>query len=98
MAAAAAYVARVEGFTIVHATLDEPERWQYIFDKLAAAASFTHQNTPMAFFGHTHVPVAFSRDPAVRGGTYTKYSQKSQNQNGKFGTVDDRATVQSPPW
>jgi len=32
------------------------------FDKLAAAASFTYQNTAVCFFGHTHVPVAFMRD------------------------------------
>jgi diadenosine tetraphosphatase ApaH/serine/threonine PP2A family protein phosphatase len=27
----------------------------------------------MCFFGHTHVPVAFMRDTAVRGGTYSKF-------------------------
>ena len=54
---------------MVHATLDGPQRWGYVFDKLAAAASFTYQNTPLCFFGHTHVPVAFIRDNMVRGGT-----------------------------
>jgi predicted phosphodiesterase len=44
-----------------------------VFDKLAAAASFTYQNTPICFFGHTHVPVAFVRDSVVRGGTYSKF-------------------------
>ena len=42
-------------------------------DKLAAAASFTYQNTSVCFFGHTHVPMAFIRDSMVRGGTYTKF-------------------------
>ncbi len=65
------YVRTVEGFTMVHATLDCPERWGYSFDKLAAAASLTHQKTQVCFFGHTHVPVAFIRDTMVRGGTYT---------------------------
>jgi predicted phosphodiesterase len=60
-------------FTMVHATLDAPERWGYVFDKLAAAASFPYQNTQMCFFGHTHVPVAFMRDTVVRGGTYSKF-------------------------
>jgi len=60
-------------FTIVHATLDVPQRWGYVFDKLAAAASFPYQNTQLCFFGHTHVPVAFMRDTAVRGGTYSKF-------------------------
>jgi diadenosine tetraphosphatase ApaH/serine/threonine PP2A family protein phosphatase len=44
-----------------------------VFDKLAAAASFTYQNTAVCFFGHTHVPVAFMRDSVVRGGTYSKF-------------------------
>jgi len=34
------YVRMVTSFTTVHATLDGPQRWGYVFDKLAAAASF----------------------------------------------------------
>ena len=67
------YLRMVTSFTIVHATLDGPQRWGYVFDKLAAAASFTYQNTAVCFFGHTHVPVAFIRDSMVRGGTYSKF-------------------------
>jgi predicted phosphodiesterase len=67
------YQRMVTNFTIVHATLDGPQRWGYVFDKLAAAASFTYQNTSVCFFGHTHVPVAFMRDSMVRGGTYSKF-------------------------
>ncbi|HSH95361.1 MAG TPA: metallophosphoesterase family protein [Roseimicrobium sp.] len=67
------YLRLVTSFTIVHATLDVPQRWGYVFDKLAAAASFTYQNTSVCFFGHTHVPVAFIRDSMVRGGTYSKF-------------------------
>ena len=67
------YTKTVANFTLVHATLDAPERWGYVFDKLAAAASFPYQNTQVCFFGHTHVPVAFMRDTVVRGGTYSKF-------------------------
>ncbi len=67
------YVRLVASFSMVHATLDVPQRWGYVFDKLMAAASFTYQNTSVCFFGHTHVPVAFIRDSVVRGGTYTKF-------------------------
>ncbi len=67
------YTRMVTSFTLVHATLDGPQRWGYVFDKLAAAASFTYQNTAVCFFGHTHVPVAFMRDSVVRGGTYSKF-------------------------
>ncbi|HWY76210.1 MAG TPA: metallophosphoesterase family protein [Verrucomicrobiae bacterium] len=67
------YFRMVTSFSMVHATLDGPQRWGYVFDKLAAAASFTYQNTGVCFFGHTHVPVAFIRDSMVRGGTYSKF-------------------------
>ena len=67
------YMRLVASFSIVHATLDAPQRWGYVFDKLAAAASFTYQNTGVCFFGHTHVPIAFIRDSVVRGGSYSKF-------------------------
>ncbi len=63
----------LDGFTLVHATLDMPQRWCYVFEKLEAASSFAYQSTPLCFFGHTHVPVAFIRDTGVRGGTYSKF-------------------------
>jgi predicted phosphodiesterase len=64
------YSCRVENFTIVHATLERPEQWHYVFDKVAASASFPYQKTQICFFGHTHVPVAFIRDTSTRGVTY----------------------------
>jgi predicted phosphodiesterase len=66
------YVRKVENFTIVHASLSAPERWGYVFDKFAAASHFEFQQTPVTFFGHTHVPVAFVMETVVRGGTYAK--------------------------
>lgn len=63
-------VRQVGAFTIVHATLDTPHRWGYVFDQLAAAASFSYQNTSVCFFGHTHVPLSFTRDTSVHGGPY----------------------------
>jgi len=73
-------VLEVDGFTIVHAMLDGPGRWGYVFDKLAAAASIYYQRTPVCFFGHTHVPVAFMKDSTVRGGTYQKFRIESGKQ------------------
>lgn len=64
---------QLEDFTLIHATLDGPKRWGYVFDKLAAAANFAHQKEDICFFGHTHVPVSFIRDTVVRGGTYSKF-------------------------
>ena len=57
---------QVRDFTIVHATLDSPEQWGYVFNNLDAAASFTCQQTALCFFGHTHVPMAFVRDEGVQ--------------------------------
>jgi len=56
---------QVGDFTIVHATLDAPEQWGYVFNNLDAAASFTRQQTAVCFFGHTHVPMAFIHDEGV---------------------------------
>src|SRR5208283_536236 len=73
------YTRMAANFTMVHATLDAPQRWGYVFDKLAAAASFPYQNTNVCFFGHTHVPVTFIRETSpsgqqvVKGGTYFKF-------------------------
>jgi predicted phosphodiesterase len=55
----------VRDFTIVHATLDTPGQWGYVFNDLDAIASFTYQHTSLCFFGHTHWPSAFVRDDSV---------------------------------
>ena len=49
--------------TIVHATLDTPENWGYIFDVQHAIAHFTYQFKQVCFCGHSHVPVAFDKIP-----------------------------------
>ena len=56
----------VGGFTIVHSTLDMPEKWGYVFDALEAEANFTYQTTTLCFHGHTHVPLVYERQSAVR--------------------------------
>ena len=57
---------QVRDFTIVHATLDGPGQWGYVFNSLDAAASFAYQQTSVCFFGHTHVPMAFVRDENIK--------------------------------
>ncbi len=57
---------QVRDFTIVHATLDTPAEWGYVFNNLDALASFTYQHTTLCFFGHTHVAGAFVRDGNVK--------------------------------
>jgi len=57
---------QVRDFTIVHATLDTPHKWGYVFNQLDAAASFSYQHTSVCFIGHTHSPKAYVRDGSVR--------------------------------
>lgn len=59
------YRATVQGtnITIVHATLDSPDQWGYIFDAHHAADNFTYQFTQICFCGHSHVPIAFCKKP-----------------------------------
>ncbi|MFO7534983.1 MAG: metallophosphoesterase family protein [Kiritimatiellia bacterium] len=51
----------VDGFTMVHSTLDVPEKWGYVFDELQAEAHFAYQTSAVCFHGHTHVPVVFQK-------------------------------------
>jgi len=52
-------VEEVEDFTLVHATLDSPERFDYLDTLIAAERCFSHLNKPVVFVGHSHIPVAF---------------------------------------
>ena len=58
-------VRQVRDFTIVHATLDMPNQWGYVFNQLDAAASFSYQYTNLCFYGHTHAPRVYVRDKDV---------------------------------
>jgi predicted phosphodiesterase len=53
------------GFTLVHSTLDMPEKWGYVFDTLEADAHFNYQSTSVCFYGHTHIPVVFEKQGDV---------------------------------
>jgi predicted phosphodiesterase len=53
--------------TLVHATLDSPERWGYIFDVHHASDNFSYQFTQLSLCGHSHVPVAFCKRPMTFG-------------------------------
>ena len=51
--------AQMNGFALVHSSFFAPERFDYIFAPSQARVSFLKQEVPLAFFGHTHLPVAF---------------------------------------
>lgn len=49
----------IENFTLVHSSLSNPHRWNYIFKRKMADANFRNQFNAVCFYGHTHVPLAF---------------------------------------
>ena len=51
--------AQMNGFALVHSSFFAPERFDYIFAPSQARVSFLKQDVPLAFFGHTHLPVSF---------------------------------------
>mgnify|MGYP005840338349 CR=1 FL=1 len=53
------YVQRIEAFTIVHANLEKPEEWGYVFNSNDAEHCFTFQKDSVCFFGHTHIQCSF---------------------------------------
>ena len=55
------FVATKMGVTLVHATMDSPEAFGYVFDHLQAEAHFIHQKTPLCFHGHTHCPMIYEK-------------------------------------
>lgn len=57
------FVQTKTGVTLVHATMDNPGGFGYVFDHLQAEAHFSHQVTPLCFHGHTHVPIIYSNEP-----------------------------------
>jgi predicted phosphodiesterase len=63
----------VDGFTIVHSTLDMPEKWGYVIDSLDADANFNYQTSSVCFHGHTHVPVVFERQGRVVRSSFTTF-------------------------
>ena len=49
--------------TLVHATLDSPDTWGYVYDAHHAVGNFSYQRTQICFCGHSHIPVAFDKAP-----------------------------------
>ena len=76
-------VRQVRDFTIVHATLDTPQKWGYVFNQLDAALSFNYQHTQLCFYGHTHVPRAYIRDGSVRSQAFDVVQRTIQIEPGK---------------
>ena len=53
------YTRRLGRNSLVHASLDEPESWQYITNRLDASLLLKEQKSLITFCGHTHRPMVF---------------------------------------
>jgi predicted phosphodiesterase len=49
----------IDEITVGHGTIHRPEQFGYIETVFAAQLSFHAMTTPIAFLGHSHVPIAF---------------------------------------
>lgn len=60
--------------TFVHASLDRPELFRYVFTESDARLNLALSTTPLCWIGHSHYPVIFSEDgEAERVGKEGKY-------------------------
>ncbi len=66
----------IENFTLVHSSLSNPHRWNYIFKREAADMNFRNQFNPVCFFGHTHVPLAFVKGKTIEKGFFKTITVK----------------------
>ncbi|MCH5285541.1 MAG: metallophosphoesterase family protein [Akkermansiaceae bacterium] len=46
-------------YSIVHASLDQPKAWNYIFNDRDSSTHFKQQTTQLCFHGHSHSPRIF---------------------------------------
>lgn len=53
---------KIGGFEIVHASMNDPEEWNYVVNGIDAILHFYHQKSPLCFFGHTHSPMFFTSE------------------------------------
>jgi len=55
-------VKHLQGFSIVHSSLDHPEEFNYVDSVLEAAACFARMQNPICVVGHSHIPLVFIED------------------------------------
>ncbi|MBT8037729.1 MAG: metallophosphatase family protein [Verrucomicrobiae bacterium] len=71
---------RVGAFEIVHASLHDPEMWNYVVNATEAIVHFHFQETPLCFYGHTHHPMYFSIKERVTHKGFDRIELKDDDQ------------------
>ena len=59
------FLKTVTGISLVHATLDHPDGFGYVFDHLQAESHCIHQVVPLCFHGHSHCPVIYEKQSSA---------------------------------
>ncbi|MGJ8676543.1 MAG: metallophosphoesterase family protein [Akkermansiaceae bacterium] len=62
------YQRRLGRNMLVHSSITKPETWEYVRNRFDAEVAMLNQQTPICFFGHTHVPVTYVK----KGNSVTK--------------------------
>jgi putative phosphoesterase len=60
-------VKTIDDITLVHSTLLNPEKWEYIRSTFQAHKSIELQKTSILFAGHSHVPITFFEPSEIKG-------------------------------
>jgi len=68
-------VHEVDGITLAHGAVHRPDQFGYIETVFAAQVSFHAMRTPLAFLGHSHVPIAFLENEGQDAVTYTQSTE-----------------------
>jgi predicted phosphodiesterase len=55
--------AETEQYLLVHASPYEPDEWHYVLSEHEAGIGFDSFMQPLAFHGHTHLPMIFCKTP-----------------------------------
>lgn len=71
------FVERIETFTVVHANLENPQEWGYIFNSHEAEYLFQFQKDTVCFFGHTHIQCSFQSNTVTPFSKTAKIKIKS---------------------
>ncbi len=64
---------RVGKFEVVHASLHDPEAWNYVLNSIEAILHFHFQETNLCFFGHTHKQMYFTTEERKTFVDYEKF-------------------------
>jgi diadenosine tetraphosphatase ApaH/serine/threonine PP2A family protein phosphatase len=55
--------AQFDGFEVVHASMSNPEAWNYVYFREDAEIELILQESPIVFHGHTHFPKVHGLHP-----------------------------------